>query len=187
MPEPTDGVTSLAISKQELDELLTRKSMVEAEIAAIERQIYELEGSYLEDTNVNGNIVRGFEGYLNRNTIPAAEKRRQRLKESDRIFSLSSNTYQQSLGIPIVETSASLGPIGRTVEYGQATAVIDPNANVVKSPVSHKKKRVRIEEAPYSPSPSTPGASTPTVSSTGRVIKKGRPRNQPDFEDYLEV
>ena len=38
--------------------------MLEEELARTERQIYELEEEYLQETVKDGNILRGWDGYL---------------------------------------------------------------------------------------------------------------------------
>jgi hypothetical protein len=85
---------SLAQPRQELEDLLNRKALVDEQIANIERQIYYLEGSYLEDTALQGNVIKGFEGYLT-NRIGGMDKKKGRFKETDRLFSMSSSTYQK--------------------------------------------------------------------------------------------
>jgi len=56
----------------------------------------------LEDTCNQGNVIRGFEGYLNLRPTGGMEKKKTRFKEGDRLFSLSSSTYQKVLFIFLI-------------------------------------------------------------------------------------
>ncbi len=58
---------------------------------ALEKQIYALEGSYLQDTRSLGNILTGWDSYLS-SRGSGALKRPMKFKDSDRLFSLSSVT-----------------------------------------------------------------------------------------------
>ncbi|ORY94440.1 histone acetyltransferase subunit NuA4-domain-containing protein [Syncephalastrum racemosum] len=80
-------------AKIELQALLSRKKQVDTNLINLENAIYLFEGSYLEDTQQNGNIIRGFGGYLTNRS----EKKRIKFTELDRLFSLSSSTYQKAL------------------------------------------------------------------------------------------
>ncbi|SAM01978.1 hypothetical protein [Absidia glauca] len=82
-------------TKAELQALLNRKKQVDSNLINLEHSIYLFEGSYLEDTQSNGNIIRGFDGYLTNR----GDKRKQKFTELDRLFSLSSSTYQKALAL----------------------------------------------------------------------------------------
>lgn len=79
--------------RQTLIELVRQRSDLTEQLATLERQIYNFEGSYLEETAAYGNIVRGWDRYsthtLNR---PAQVKRERKIKDTDRLFSKSSIT-----------------------------------------------------------------------------------------------
>ena len=86
--------------RQELEDLLNRKAIVEEQLAGIEAHIYDLEGAYLEETANTGTVIKGVEGYLGGAGSSAGRPstsahRKPRFKESDRLFSRSSATYER--------------------------------------------------------------------------------------------
>ncbi|KAG4139833.1 hypothetical protein ERO13_D07G218900v2 [Gossypium hirsutum] len=51
--------------------LLSRRAKLQEELGNIERQVYDMETSYLQDPGQCGNVLKGFEGFLsssNKNT-----------------------------------------------------------------------------------------------------------------------
>ncbi|KAI8821692.1 histone acetyltransferase subunit NuA4-domain-containing protein [Fimicolochytrium jonesii] len=86
----------LAKAEKTLQELLSRKKQVDRSLIELEKRIYNIETGYLEDTS-QGNIIRGFEGYLTNTGL--GNRKKQKLVEEDRLFSRSSVTYPKALEI----------------------------------------------------------------------------------------
>ncbi|KAI9356303.1 histone acetyltransferase subunit NuA4-domain-containing protein [Zopfochytrium polystomum] len=104
-PASTAEDTAKLLSKAEKDlmELMNRKKQADKALASIEAHLYTYEGSYLEDTQQLGNVVKGFEGFISNR----ADKRKLKFSENDRIFSQSSTTFLQSLDAKQREEQAS--------------------------------------------------------------------------------
>jgi hypothetical protein len=72
---------------------LDKKRKLDDQLAALEDQIFKLEGAYLEETSNSGNIVRGFDGWVKGVSVGgrgADDRRRGRVRDEDRVFSHSS-------------------------------------------------------------------------------------------------
>ena len=95
---PNPSSSSSLDPKIALEEAIKKKREIERNLMDIEKQIYNFEGSYLEDTAIYGNVVKGWERYLTLKTATAADlSKLRKFKDSDRLFSHSSVTYQHAI------------------------------------------------------------------------------------------
>lgn len=95
--------------RQSLIELVRKRAEVADSLANLERQIFNFEGSYLEETAPYGNIVRGWERYTQNTIIRGVPSKRERkFKDTDRLFSkssISSPNALRSIGDDEVQSS----------------------------------------------------------------------------------
>ncbi|XP_054800763.1 uncharacterized protein LOC129304938 [Prosopis cineraria] len=75
-----------------LASLLSRRAKLHEELRNIEKQVYDMETSYLQDPGQCGNVLKGFEGFLSSSKNTALLKRSRKFQPEDRLFSLSSVT-----------------------------------------------------------------------------------------------
>ncbi|ESQ56166.1 hypothetical protein EUTSA_v10026437mg [Eutrema salsugineum] len=95
-----------------LTSLLNKREKLRQELRSIEKQVYELETSYLQESSHIGNALKGFEGFLSSSKSSASAKRSRKFQPEDRVFSLSSVTSPaaEELGVGREDGRAELGP-----------------------------------------------------------------------------
>ncbi|XVF71996.1 hypothetical protein PTKIN_Ptkin12aG0085600 [Pterospermum kingtungense] len=87
-----DGQRGSTTPSAMLASLLSGRSKLQEELRNIERQVYDMETSYLQDPSQCGNVLKGFEGFLSSSKNTALLKRSRKFQPEDRLFSLSSIT-----------------------------------------------------------------------------------------------
>ncbi|XP_022758408.1 chromatin modification-related protein MEAF6-like isoform X6 [Durio zibethinus] len=87
-----DGQRGSSTPSAMLASLLSRRAKLQEELRNIERQVYDMETSYLQDPSQCGNVLKGFEGFLSSSKNTALLKRSRKFQPEDRLFSLSSVT-----------------------------------------------------------------------------------------------
>lgn len=118
-------------TKAALQAGLAKKRIIDRTLTDLESQIYLFEGSYLASTAASGgNIIKGFDSYL-KTTAPASSSAAAaaaaaaatgaaNVPDEDRMFSLSSATYQRSLELKANESRES-SPHASAAHNGEGT------------------------------------------------------------------
>ncbi|XP_019059482.1 PREDICTED: chromatin modification-related protein MEAF6-like [Tarenaya hassleriana] len=88
----TDGQRGSTNPSAMMASLLSRRAKLQDELRGIERQVYDMETSYLQDPSQCGNVLKGYEGFLSSSKNTALLKRSRKFQPEDRLFSLSSVT-----------------------------------------------------------------------------------------------
>ncbi|KIV89843.1 hypothetical protein PV10_07211 [Exophiala mesophila] len=110
--------------RRDLRDTLQRKRLLDRNLAATEDQLYRQETTYLEETSIAGNIVKGFDNYIKASAVSAtansaggtisgsaagggvgAGRRKAVINDTDRIFSRSSVSYMRDSDSPSSSTS----------------------------------------------------------------------------------
>ncbi|GAB4841717.1 hypothetical protein Ancab_022439 [Ancistrocladus abbreviatus] len=73
-----------------LASLLSKRAKLHEELRGIEKQVYDMETTYLQDPSQCGNVLKGFDGFLSSSKSTTLLKRSRKFQPEDRLFSLSS-------------------------------------------------------------------------------------------------
>uniref|UniRef100_A0A7I4CNY0 Chromatin modification-related protein MEAF6 n=1 Tax=Physcomitrium patens TaxID=3218 RepID=A0A7I4CNY0_PHYPA len=92
---------------QTLNLLNVRQDQLLEELRTVEKQLYDLETTYLHDSSQCGNVLKGFEGFLSSIKGSGNLKRPRKFQPEDRLFSLSSVTSP----VPTYGISNSANPL----------------------------------------------------------------------------
>ncbi|KAK6161305.1 hypothetical protein DH2020_004686 [Rehmannia glutinosa] len=106
-----------------LSSLLNKREKLQNELRSVEKQVYELETSYLQETNTFGNAMKGFDGFLSSSKNTTNIKRSRKFQLEDRVFSLSSATSPAAEELRVGKEDGKSDMVqGRPKGGGSATA-----------------------------------------------------------------
>ncbi|CAH9077420.1 unnamed protein product [Cuscuta epithymum] len=92
---------------------LSKQSKLHDDLKNIEKQVYDMETSYLQDPSQCGNVLKGFEGFLSSSKSTTLLKRSRKFQPEDRLFSLSSVTSPAAEEVAVGRDSACIPAHGQ--------------------------------------------------------------------------
>ncbi|KAK6138876.1 hypothetical protein DH2020_027377 [Rehmannia glutinosa] len=126
-----------------LSSLLNKREKLQNELRSVEKQVYELETSYLQETNTFGNAMKGFDGFLSSSKNTTNIKRSRKFQLEDRVFSLSSATSPAAEELRVGKEDGKSDMVqGRPKGGGSATAA--PGKPKKGRTGQREVKRIRI-------------------------------------------
>lgn len=154
---------------------LANKRLIDRSLVDLESQIYLFEGSYLATTATSGgNIVKGFDGYLKNSSTGGGRSNSSNnvagageVAVEDRIFSLSSATWQKSLEM---KANEGVDP-SAAVEERESTPPVSTKKSKEKDTTGTVKKKKDKGEAGEGKGRDKERSETPNVkgSSAGKA------------------
>uniref|UniRef100_A0A0D9VK06 Chromatin modification-related protein MEAF6 n=1 Tax=Leersia perrieri TaxID=77586 RepID=A0A0D9VK06_9ORYZ len=89
---PSVAAAAAANPTAMLSALMSKRAKLQEELRSIERQVYEMETTYLQESNQFGSVLKGFESFLSSSKNTSNLKRSRKFQADERLFSLSSVT-----------------------------------------------------------------------------------------------
>ncbi|KAK6254769.1 hypothetical protein QUC31_016492 [Theobroma cacao] len=175
-----------------LASLMTKRDKLQDDLRNIEKQVYELETNYLQDSSHFGHVLKGFEGFLSSSKNTANLKRYRKFQPEDRLFSLSSVT--SPAGLLYFCFYPILGIYDHILNESIALKLTEFNVSSGDAHLQAEELGVRQDDgrSDFGPGRSKGGGLAANgqgkpkkgrTASAARDGKRIRPSSEPDFDD----
>ncbi|CAL5347419.1 unnamed protein product [Camellia sinensis] len=128
-----------------LASLLGKREKLQEELHNIEKQVYELETSYLQESSHFGNALKGFDGFLSASKNTTNLKRSRKFQPEDRIFSLSSVTSPALFEYSTTSCMERILERYERYSYAERQLVAADIDSQVRWTLEHVKLQARLE------------------------------------------